>query len=95
LRIDVRASIEPHDRVRIDIADNGRGIAEKDKDRVFELFRRAGPDDQPGEGIGLSYVMTLVRNLGGEISLTSELGKGTTFRLVLPRTLQMPTNLAA
>jgi signal transduction histidine kinase len=88
LRVDVRARVEPGDRIRIEISDNGRGIAESDKQRVFELFRRAGPEDQPGEGIGLAYVLTVVRNLGGEISLTSELGKGTTFQMVLPRTLE-------
>jgi signal transduction histidine kinase len=88
LRIDVRASRAPGDRVRIEVTDNGRGIAEKDRQRVFELFRRAGPEDQPGEGIGLAYVLAVVRNLGGEIGMTSELGKGTTFHVVLPRHLE-------
>ena len=44
------------DRVTIEIADNGRGIAEQDIDRVFELFRRAARKDAPGEGVGLAYV---------------------------------------
>lgn len=74
--------------VVIDIEDNGRGIAEGDQERVFDLFRRAGPQDQQGEGIGLAHVRALVRRLGGEITMTSELGHGTTFRVTLPKTLQ-------
>lgn len=87
LRIAVRSGSAGGDRVAIEIADNGRGIAEADQQRIFELFRRAGDLDQPGEGIGLAYVRTVVRNLGGEIDVTSELGKGTTFRVTLPRNL--------
>jgi signal transduction histidine kinase len=90
LRIDMRAGVVPGDRISIEIADNGRGIADHDRERVFELFRRAGVQDQPGEGIGLAHVQRLVRNLGGEIGVTSVLDKGTTFRVVLPRNLQVP-----
>jgi signal transduction histidine kinase len=90
LRIDVRAGVAPGDRIAIEIADNGRGIADQDRERVFELFRRSGVQDQPGEGIGLAYVRTVVRNLGGDITVTSRLDLGTTFRVVLPRTLQIP-----
>jgi hypothetical protein len=70
--------------VQFSVQDNGRGIAEKDRTRVFELFRRAGVQDRPGEGMGLSYVQTLVRRLGGSIRLESELGKGATFHVILP-----------
>jgi signal transduction histidine kinase len=93
LQIDVRAHALTGDRVAIEITDNGRGIAEQDQKRVFELFRRAGTQDQPGEGIGLAYVRAVVRNLGGEITLTSELGKGSTFRVVLPRHLESDAGL--
>ncbi len=75
----------PNDRIAIEIADNGRGIAPGDMGRIFEIFRRVGKVDQPGEGVGLAYVRTLVGNLGGEISATSELDEGTIFRVVLPR----------
>lgn len=75
----------------IEIQDNGRGIAASDTERVFDLFRRAGPQDQQGEGIGLAHVRALVRRLGGEITMTSELGHGTTFRVTLPRKLQIVT----
>jgi signal transduction histidine kinase len=85
LRIDIRASDAPGDRIEIDVSDNGRGITAQDLERVFELFRRSGAQDQPGEGIGLAYVRTLVRKLGGDITVTSVLDAGTTFRIVLPR----------
>ena len=88
LRIEVRSSALPDDRIAVEITDNGRGIAPGDMNRIFELFRRVGKIDQPGEGVGLAYVRTLVGNLGGEISATSELDKGTTFRIVLPRELK-------
>ncbi len=67
-----------------DVEDNGRGIAPGDHERVFELFRRAGRQTVPGEGIGLAYVRQLVYRLGGTISLESTFGQGTIFRLKLP-----------
>lgn len=84
LRIDVSVKALPGRRVAIAIADNGRGIASSDHQRVFDLFRRAGQQDQPGDGIGLAHVRTLLRNMGGDITLESEYGVGTTFTIVLP-----------
>lgn len=69
------------------ITDNGRGIAPRDHERVFELFRRAGRQDRPGEGLGLAFVRNSVRRLGGSIDVESELGKGSTFRLKFPKRL--------
>lgn len=87
LKIAVRVSACGGRNVVIEIADNGRGIAEEDRERVFELFRRAGAQDQPGEGIGLAHVRTLVRNLGGQVSFTSS-DTGTRFQVVLPMQLR-------
>ena len=75
------------DRVVYEVADNGRGIAAADQQRVFDLFRRAGVQDQPGEGIGLAHVRALVYRLGGLIDCSSEIDKGATFRVFLPRHL--------
>ncbi len=72
------------DRILIDVADNGRGIAAKDLDRVFELFRRAGAQDQKGDGIGLAFVRAQVRRLGGSVDCRSVLGEGTVFTVELP-----------
>jgi signal transduction histidine kinase len=85
LRIEIRARHVPGNRVIIEIEDNGRGIAETDHERVFELFRRSGSQNSPGEGIGLAHVRTMVRSLGGDVTLTSRLGEGTTFIINLPR----------
>jgi signal transduction histidine kinase len=89
LHIEVKVDSAPGDRLRIEVSDNGRGIADQDRERVFEMFRRSGVQDKPGEGIGLAYVRAVVRNLGGEILMISALERGTTFRVVLPRDLKL------
>jgi signal transduction histidine kinase len=66
------------------IQDNGRGISADDIQRIFELFRRAGKQDTPGEGMGLAYVRTLVRRFGGRIWCESEPGKGSIFSFTIP-----------
>ena len=67
-----------------EIKDNGRGIDPRDHQRIFELFRRAGTQDKPGQGIGLAHVRALVRRLGGTMSVSSELNAGSTFTITLP-----------
>lgn len=67
-----------------EIRDNGRGIDPKDHQRIFDLFRRAGTQDKPGQGIGLAHVRALVRRLGGTMSVASELNSGSTFTITLP-----------
>ena len=81
--IEVRGRTDGTQRV-FEVEDNGRGIDPKDHERVFELFRRAGVQDQAGEGIGLAHVRALVYRLGGSISVHSELDRGATFRICLP-----------
>ncbi|KIZ40253.1 MULTISPECIES: CHASE3 domain-containing protein [Rhodopseudomonas] len=80
-------SIRGHQRLGFaifEVADNGRGIDPKDHQRIFDLFRRAGTQDKPGQGIGLAHVRALVRRLGGTMSVASELGRGSTFTITLP-----------
>ena len=84
IRIAVRTRRERRGWVKIEIEDNGRGIAATDHERIFELFRRSGSQNTAGEGIGLAHVRTMVRNLGGDIAVRSELGQGTTFTVTLP-----------
>ena len=67
-----------------EVIDNGRGIDPKDHQRIFDLFRRAGTQDKPGQGIGLAHVRALVRRLGGTMSVSSELNHGSTFTITLP-----------
>jgi PAS domain S-box-containing protein len=80
--------------IRYEIEDNGRGIDGKDYDRIFDLFRRSGVQDQQGEGIGLAHVRALVRRLGGTISVSSRLGEGSTFTVVLPKYISMSSEAA-
>jgi signal transduction histidine kinase len=67
-----------------EVSDNGRGIDPRDHQRIFDLFRRAGTQDRPGQGIGLAHVRALVRRLGGTMSVSSELNAGSTFTITLP-----------
>ncbi len=75
-----------------EISDNGRGIDPKDHQRIFDLFRRAGTQDRPGQGIGLAHVRALVRRLGGTMSVSSALGEGSTFTITLPMKWTAATN---
>jgi len=70
--------------VHVIVKDNGRGIDPVDHQRIFELFRRSGTQDRPGEGIGLANVRALAYRLGGTIEVESELDQGASFRLSLP-----------
>ena len=81
--------------LRYDIIDNGRGISPNDFERIFDLFRRSGEQDTPGEGIGLSYVRNLVRRLGGNVTVQSDYGVGSTFSVTLPSTFRTQPNEAA
>lgn len=79
IQIEIKGRQERDGRIFIDVSDNGRGIAPEDHDRVFELFRRSGNQNVPGEGIGLAHVRIMARNLGGDITLKSNPVHGTTF----------------
>ena len=75
------------DRLKIEILDQGPGISSEDLKLLFQKFQvlTAKPTDgESSTGLGLSIVKTLVEKLGGEISCTSQLGKGTSFSISLP-----------
>ena len=81
--------VELDGRVRFDVRDNGRGISPQDHNRIFELFRRSGAQDRPGEGIGLAHVKSLVRSLSGRIEVISSPEAGATFSVTLPKAPQV------
>jgi signal transduction histidine kinase len=83
----IRVSSRPlADGVLYEVRDNGRGIAEKDLQRVFEIFRRAGDTSIAGEGVGLTFARTAIRLCGGDLKVRSKLGEGSTFSFWLPNT---------
>jgi PAS domain S-box-containing protein len=83
-KIDINC-VEEDEFWQFDISDNGHGIAVSDIPHIFDLFKRVGTQEQQGEGMGLTYVQTLVRRLGGKIYCTSVLGEGSTFSFTLPK----------
>jgi len=72
------------DRVDVCVRDDGPGIAEKDHDRIFGEYVKLNSTDKPGMGLGLSIVRKLSDLLDIEITLRSELGRGTEFHILVP-----------
>lgn len=66
------------------VADQGRGIAPADQERIFEKFARLEPADPGGSGLGLYIARRLARAMGGEIAVDSAPGQGARFILTLP-----------
>ena len=89
-RIEIRAKMVDEKTVRIAVSDTGSGIAESDKEKIFEKFRQADGSitrESTGTGLGLTISTELAAMLAGSIGLESELGKGSTFWLDIPVTL--------
>jgi signal transduction histidine kinase len=76
---------DERDRYAIIVEDFGRGIAPRDRVRIFDSFARGKSDDGEGAGLGLSLVHRLCELHGGEIELDSEPGKGSRFTVRLPK----------
>ncbi len=95
--IDARWDARP-DEVEIRVVDTGIGIAAGEIEDVFEAFRQASNRGQcpaSGVGLGLYIVQRLVERLGGDVRVTSELGRGSTFSVRIPRLLHCGAAVAA
>jgi len=84
----VEVTIRPEgaDAIAFAVEDSGIGIASEDFDAIFEHFHqvRTGPAGEAGAGLGLSISRRLAEALGGTLTVTSEVGEGSTFTLTLP-----------
>ncbi|SRX56011.1 GAF domain-containing sensor histidine kinase [Aequorivita sp. CIP111184] len=87
IKIDIECT-EANGFYNFSIADNGMGIPKNKLNRIFDLFATTGKLDRNGKkgnGIGLSTVKKLIKKLNGEIDVSSELGKGTTFHFSIKK----------
>ena len=102
IAVGMRLRTDPADptagSVEISVSDQGIGIAEGDLERVFERFYRADPARSRatgGTGLGLAIVKHIASNHGGNVSVWSVEGSGSTFTLRLPAALPRPDDIVA
>jgi len=88
--VTVSASVEPRSPeqvlLRLDVEDTGVGMAPEDLERIFKPFEQVGSEDRRsgGTGLGLAITQALMAEMGGQVHVSSELGRGSRFRLELP-----------
>lgn len=71
------------DKLKITVVDTGKGIAEAHLERIFDPFFTTKPEGE-GTGLGLSISFDIVKEHGGQLSVSSKVGKGTIFTIILP-----------
>lgn len=82
----IESIILPNDEIQISIRDNGIGISDENKEKLFTFLTKStlGTFGEKGSGLGLALVKEFVEKNKGRILFESELGKGTTFHVILP-----------
>lgn len=91
-RIEIRANMHGAQTVRIAVSDTGGGIAEADREKIFDKFRQVDGSltrQTPGTGLGLAISKELAAMLAGSVGMESEVGHGSTFWFDIPVTLAM------
>jgi signal transduction histidine kinase len=86
--ITVRLVDEGEDGLVLHVIDQGMGVAESDVPHLFEPFFQVGGGKREGDmgvGLGLPFVKAVIERHGGSVTVASQLGQGTDFRIVLPR----------
>ncbi|MFH1951513.1 MAG: ATP-binding protein [Pseudomonadota bacterium] len=86
--LSISAQLE-NENIVIDVSDNGPGIPEENLSRIFDPFFTTKPFGE-GTGLGLSICYGIIKELGGDISVKSEIETGTTFRVILPLSRDRP-----
>ena len=98
--VSLRACAEPKGPgqvlLRLDVEDTGIGLRLDDLERIFEPFEQVGDVQRRsgGTGLGLTITRALVNDMGGQVHVSSELGRGTRFRVELPLPLAQPAEAA-
>jgi len=94
-RVMVKAEADPRHLI-LTVTDTGVGIAPEEQELIFEKFRQSGNPltrEHAGTGLGLSIVRELAKLLGGDVTLQSELGRGSAFQVRLPLHLNEESRL--
>jgi CheY-like chemotaxis protein len=98
--VTLRASAQPKDPaqvlLRLDVEDTGVGMRPDDLERIFEPFEQVGDvhSRSGGTGLGLAITRALVNDMGGQVQVSSEWGRGSCFRMDLPLPLAQPAEAA-
>jgi signal transduction histidine kinase len=98
--VTLRASTEPHGPaqvlLRVDVEDTGVGMRAEDMERIFQPFEQVGDVQRRsgGTGLGLAITRALVTDMGGQVQVNSELGRGSRFRVALPLSVVQPVESA-
>ena len=95
--VSVTLDVEPGDRLVFAVSDTGTGIAAEDMPRLFDIFTQADASDVrrfAGAGLGLAICRQLSALMGGEVTVESVQGQGSTFRLALPMEITGPPQAA-
>jgi signal transduction histidine kinase len=79
----------------VKVSDNGKGIAPEHVGKIFDAEYRVNPGDGKGTGLGLSIVKSLVEETGGNVTVVSQVGVGTTFLIALRSAEQLVTPVKA
>jgi PAS domain S-box-containing protein len=93
-RVEPLGDVQPGDYVVISVSDSGFGMPTDVAERAFEPFFTTKPVGQ-GTGLGLSMVFGFVKQSGGHVALESQVGRGTTIRIYLPRSIRVESALGA
>jgi len=87
-----------NNQLAITVRDTGIGIAPRDLQQIFEAFRQVDQTmtrKYPGTGLGLAIIDSLVQMMGGHITLESQLGVGSMFRIEVPRQISLPSKIGS